>query len=144
MSRSVSLTLVRREKAETSGFLAVWQRWKEAFMARGEFGNEIVPKVVLGATHVRPSPFLSPSTSAFTDLRAGSFLIHRSTRLRRSRLQTCNGSLTLTGQARCRPVDLPRSDDQPALPSSLTPQACSALPRSRRRYEYDFKLGSHV
>lgn len=95
-------------------------------MARGEFGNEIVPKVVLGATHVRPSPFLSPLTGATSDLRAESFLIHRSTRSRRSRLQTCSGSLTQTGQARRCPVDLPRSDDQPALPSFLP----SLLPHS--------------
>lgn len=40
-------------------------------MARGEFGNEIVPKVVLGATHVRPSSFLSPLTSVTSDPEQG-------------------------------------------------------------------------
>lgn len=35
------------------------QRWKEAFLARGEYGDAIVPKVVLGATHVRRSSHAS-------------------------------------------------------------------------------------
>jgi uncharacterized protein (DUF2237 family) len=77
-------------------FFARSQRWKEAFLARGEYGDEIVPKVVLGATHVSPRPYHLKPVGFVPGLspRPRRVKSRRSMRSRRSPWQTCSALRT--------------------------------------------------